>query len=142
MWLVRSDIGPRPAWLHQQTPKLDVPWRAYEVTEDEKLAHRFLDKDAAERIAWLWSDVPGVWNVVAPGAGPAKPAQPGFAVINCCTCGRFMTCAPGASWQMVYSGHPPTPDHERFQCKSCTEKHGPLTSQDGIRPECGAGVFK
>ena len=61
--------------------------------------------------------------------------------VNCCSCGRFMRCDPGASWKMVYSGYPPTPDHEDFQCVTCTETHGPLQTQSGIRPEFGAGVF-
>lgn len=62
--------------------------------------------------------------------------------MKCYFCGRFMTCKPGASWKMVYSGHPPTPDHEIYQCKTCTDKHGAFTPQHGIKPECSCGVFR
>lgn len=61
---------------------------------------------------------------------------------NCVTCGRFTLPAPGVSWQMVYSGYPPTPDYERFQCVDCTEKYGPLVGQSGIRPEFAAGIIR
>jgi hypothetical protein len=43
---------------------------------------------------------------------------------------------------MVYSGAIPMPDHEEVQCKSCTEKHGPLEGQGNIKPEYAAGVFR
>lgn len=34
---------------------------------------------------------------------------------------------------MVYSGGPiPMPDHEQIQCRSCTERYGPLQGQAGI----------
>lgn len=61
--------------------------------------------------------------------------------VGCVTCGRFMRIETGASWRMVYSGYPPTPDHEENRCKSCTEKHGPLPCQHGIKPEFGAGIW-
>jgi hypothetical protein len=61
-FVIRSSTS--PAWLRQIEPSMGVPWREYEVTEDERLAHQFFDKTTAERIAWLWSDVPGVWEVV------------------------------------------------------------------------------
>lgn len=60
---------------------------------------------------------------------------------KCDTCGRFMQCCAGASWAMIYSGHPPTPDREIFRCVSCTQEHGPIPPQSGIRPEYAAGVF-
>jgi hypothetical protein len=60
---------------------------------------------------------------------------------NCDTCGRFTKEEPGASWKMVCSGWPPTPDHDVIRCRSCTEKHGPLQPQAGIRPEYGAGIY-
>jgi hypothetical protein len=59
---------------------------------------------------------------------------------KCDHCGRFMRCETGASFAMRYSGHPPTPDHEDFRCKSCTEIHGPLVAQAGIK-ETEAGMF-
>lgn len=62
-------------------------------------------------------------------------------MLNCCTCGRFCTAEPGASWKMIYSGYPPTPDHEVVRCARCTHTLGPLVAQSGIRPEYGAGVF-
>lgn len=62
-------------------------------------------------------------------------------MIHCDWCGRFMTCKPGASWAMVYSGFPPTPDREVFRCKSCTDLHGPLHAQAGIK-ETEAGIFQ
>ena len=67
----------------------------------------------------------------------------GYATLpNCVTCGRFCTQEPGASWRMVYSGGPiPMPDHEQIQCRSCTERYGPLQGQAGIRPEYAAGVY-
>lgn len=61
---------------------------------------------------------------------------------NCTTCGRFCRAEPGASWQMVYSGFPPMPDHERIQCRQCTAQHGPLVGQSNIKPEFAAGVFR
>lgn len=63
-------------------------------------------------------------------------------MLNCCTCGRFMSVEPGASWKMVYSGYPPTPDRELYQCKNCTEKHGALPTDPRIRPECSAGICR
>lgn len=63
-------------------------------------------------------------------------------MLNCSTCGRFMTIQPGAAWKMVYSGYPPEPDHEAYQCKACTEKHGAFNPQHGIKPECSCGLFK
>lgn len=61
---------------------------------------------------------------------------------NCVTCGRFTPEEPGASWRMVYSGGPiPMPDREQIQCRRCTERHGPLQGQAGIRPEYAAGVI-
>lgn len=62
--------------------------------------------------------------------------------LNCCTCGKFMTCEPGASWKMVYNGYPPVPDREMYQCKTCTERHGTLPTQHGIKPEASSGVFR
>jgi hypothetical protein len=61
---------------------------------------------------------------------------------NCVTCGRFSKVQPGASWKMVYTGYPPMPDHEELQCKRCTQKHGPLQGQAGIKPQYAAGVFR
>lgn len=61
--------------------------------------------------------------------------------MKCCTCGRFFRHELGVSWKMVYSGHPPTPDHEIYQCKNCTLEYGPLEPQHGIKPECSTGVF-
>lgn len=46
--------------------------------------------------------------------------------VNCCTCGRFI--GSGASWAMIYSGYPPEPDHEIYQCAECNGKYGVLTS--------------
>jgi hypothetical protein len=60
---------------------------------------------------------------------------------NCMSCGRFTKEESGASWRMVCSGYPPTPDHDEIRCKVCTEKYGPLQAQAGIKPEYGAGVF-
>lgn len=61
-------------------------------------------------------------------------------MVKCDWCGRFMRCETGASWVMLYSGYPPTPDREVFRCKGCTEDHGPLTAQPGIR-STEAGLF-
>lgn len=62
-------------------------------------------------------------------------------MLNCCTCGRFCTVEPGASWTMFYSGFPLEPDHEAIRCKACTERLGPPAPQLGIRPEYSTGVF-
>jgi len=43
---------------------------------------------------------------------------------------------------MVYSGWPPTPDHEIYMCKRCVKKFGAFTPQHGIKPEASCGVFK
>jgi hypothetical protein len=43
---------------------------------------------------------------------------------------------------MIYSGHPPTPDREIYQCRKCTVEHGPLEPQPGIKPEASCGEFK
>lgn len=61
---------------------------------------------------------------------------------NCSCCGRFMRVEPGAAWRMVYSGWPPSPDHEDYRCKRCVEKFGAFTPQSGIKPEASCGVFK
>lgn len=45
--------------------------------------------------------------------------------MNCDSCGRFVT-EEGASFEMVYSGHPPSPDHEKARCKKCTKRFGAL----------------
>lgn len=60
---------------------------------------------------------------------------------KCDRCGRFMRCAPGASWAMRYSGWPLSPDHEAFRCVSCTETAGPPEPQHGTRADT-AGVFQ
>lgn len=46
------------------------------------------------------------------------------------------------AWKMVYSGYPPTPDRELYQCKRCTDKHGALPTDPRIKPECSAGICK
>jgi hypothetical protein len=53
-----------------------------------------------------------------------------------------MKCEPGAAWRMVYSGWPPSPDHEDYRCKRCVEEFGTFMPQDGIKPEASCGVFK
>ena len=59
---------------------------------------------------------------------------------RCDLCGRFHSAVPGSSWAMIYSGYPPTPDHEVSRCIFCTKVHGPLTAQIGIVPKYGAGI--
>lgn len=62
---------------------------------------------------------------------------------NCCTCGRFTRVESGCSWKMVYDGGPiPTPSHELIQCLACTETHGPLSPQHGVRPEYSTGIVQ
>ena len=53
-----------------------------------------------------------------------------------------MTCDTGASWKMIYTGQPPTPDHEIYQCKKCTEENGLMPTDFRIKPECSVGFFK
>ena len=60
---------------------------------------------------------------------------------KCESCGRFMACERGASWRMVYSGYPPTPDREEYRCKRCTKKYGKPDPQHGIKPEASCGIF-
>lgn len=60
---------------------------------------------------------------------------------KCECCGRFMSCKPGAAWQMVYTGYPPTPDHERYRCVQCVQRWGAFDPQDGIKPEASCGQF-
>lgn len=62
--------------------------------------------------------------------------------MRCHCCGRFFSGANGYHWKMVYSGHPPTPSHELYQCPKCTEAHGSFTPDPGIRPECSVGFFR
>lgn len=54
--------------------------------------------------------------------------------MNCCSCGRFVT-EEGASFEMVYSGYPPSPDHEKARCKKCTKRFGALGT--GLVEHCG-----
>jgi hypothetical protein len=61
---------------------------------------------------------------------------------KCHTCGRFMRCEPGAAWKMVYTGHPPEPHGEIYQCKACTQKHGAFTPDYRIKPEASCGVYR
>lgn len=60
-FVVRGDVNNRPAWI-----KLNVMahyMQKYDVTEDQRIAHQFLDYDEAQSVADAWSDVPGVWRV-------------------------------------------------------------------------------
>lgn len=59
---------------------------------------------------------------------------------RCDRCGKFLG-AKAAEWQMVYSGHPPSPDCEIYRCSSCVEKHGSFSPQSGIVPEYSCGKF-
>lgn len=58
--------------------------------------------------------------------------------VKCERCGRF--CVP-VEWKMVYSGSPPTPDHEIFRCAACVMAHGHFVPSHGIKPEFSCGVL-
>ena len=60
--------------------------------------------------------------------------------IKCHDCGRFIRIQTGTAWKMLYSGYPPSPDHEIFRCVPCVEKLGEFTPQHGIVPKYSCGV--
>lgn len=60
-WVVRSDVGVKPAWLKQD--HIVGAKSILDVTEVEAEAHHFADFDHAQIAADIWSDVPGVWRV-------------------------------------------------------------------------------
>lgn len=63
--------------------------------------------------------------------------------IKCVSCGKFMAIQSGVSWAQRWSycmnGSPNLQD-PIFQCKSCTEKHGKLTTNCAY-PERYSGVY-
>lgn len=62
---------------------------------------------------------------------------------RCVACGKFMRFEPGVSysqnWSYAMDGSPDLHD-PRFQCRPCTEKHGPL-STNCAHPERYSGVY-
>lgn len=60
-YVVRSDIGIRPAWL-MRGGKVGGRWQ-YHITEQPEFAFQ-LPFSAAEALAHEWSDFPGVWRPV------------------------------------------------------------------------------
>lgn len=64
-FVVRTDVGGRPHWL-TNLPKLGAYdyWR-HVPTDKCELASWFSDPEDAKEVAEQWSDVPGVWRVVA-----------------------------------------------------------------------------
>lgn len=56
---------------------------------------------------------------------------------KCYTCGKFFKFETGVHWKMVYSGSPPEPYGQIFNCIRC----GPFYSQDGIKPEYSCGTI-
>jgi len=63
---------------------------------------------------------------------------------KCVSCGRFFKYETGASWAQQWSydrfGHPDLHDPE-WQCKPCTEKHGPLGT-NCAHPERYSGLLR
>ena len=59
--------------------------------------------------------------------------------MRCECCGRFFSGAKGYAWKMIYSGHPPMPDHEIYRCPACVVTHGMFAHDERIRPECSCG---
>jgi hypothetical protein len=62
MFVVRTDISLKPAWL--KASRDSYAYHGYIDTDDETEAAVFPERDEAERHASLWSDVPGVWQVI------------------------------------------------------------------------------
>lgn len=63
---------------------------------------------------------------------------------KCVSCGRFFKYEPGASWAQSWStgwGGEPDLHDPRWQCKPCTEKHGPLGTNCAY-PERYSGVLR
>jgi len=63
---------------------------------------------------------------------------------RCVSCGRFLKFEVGCSWAQSWSycmdGTPDLHD-PRWQCKPCTEKHGPLTT-NCANPQWYSGVIR
>lgn len=63
---------------------------------------------------------------------------------RCVNCGRFFRFGPGVSWAQSWSyemdGFPNLHD-PRFQCKPCTEEHGPLGT-NCAHPERYSGIIE
>lgn len=73
-----------------------------------------------------------------------EPSSRARAAPQCGACGKFMKCETGASWaqQWSYSMDGSPELHEpRWQCKPCTDQHGPLDTNCGS-PERYSGVLK
>lgn len=62
---------------------------------------------------------------------------------KCVSCGRFFRYEPGASWAQQWSyamdGSPDLQDPQ-WQCKNCTDQHGPLRTNCAY-PERYSGVL-
>lgn len=75
-FVVRTDINVRPAWLSCNSAHRNVSVRAARgATERRHRAKRWTDPAEAQRAADDWSDVPGVWRVVA--VAPSRPLPTG-----------------------------------------------------------------
>lgn len=70
-FVVRSDVGVRPAWLCTHWLYSDT--LDYTIKVAEALVLR--DYEQAQRLADMWSDIPGVWRVVA--RPPVVRVEPG-----------------------------------------------------------------
>jgi len=64
MFVIRSDVGNKPAWLKSKRSAEDDYWR-HEPTENPREACAYWWFEDAQSYADQWSDFPGVWRVVA-----------------------------------------------------------------------------
>ena len=62
-FVIRSDVGVRPAWLKSIRCQPDDYWH-HDLTEDPREACAYWRLDDAQMYADQWSDFPGVWRVV------------------------------------------------------------------------------
>lgn len=72
-YVVRSDVNARPQWLRfvPNGTGLDF-FGPYDGTDRPEASARFSSPAAAQSWADRWSDVPGVWRVVARVAAPSR----------------------------------------------------------------------
>jgi hypothetical protein len=73
-YVVRSDVGAKPCWLRHSPGIMGLDYFGpYTCTPRPESAARFKSVGAAQSWADRWSDIPGVWRVVARVKAPSRP---------------------------------------------------------------------